>query len=210
MASKVYPKWKEAVIQAASNSSLGGTVKAALVDTGVYTYSDSHEFYSSVSSAVIGTPQTLVNKTYTNGTFDADDVTYTAVSGNTVEAIVIYIDTGNAATSRLVAYIDGTADVEVAVNASTSATSITTEDLPNTIASGATMTKISGTGPTTLTTTAQASAGARSVSVPALASGITAGAIYNYPIFGFGLPVTPNGGNITITWDSSGIFTPGL
>jgi hypothetical protein len=210
MASKVYPKWKEAVIQASSDSSLGGTVKAALVDTGVYTYSDAHEFYSSVSSAVIGTPQTLNNKTYTNGTFDGDDVTYTAVLGNTVEAIVIYIDTGNAATSRLVAYIDGTVDVEIAADASISAVAIVTEDLPNTVADNATLTKVSGSGPTTITVNGQHTAGDRTIDVDALTGALNAGAVYNYPIFGFGLPVTPNGGNITITWDTDGIFTPGM
>ena len=106
MANAVYPKWKEAIQQATANSSLGGTVKAALVDTGTYTYSAAHEFYSSVSSAVVGTPQTLGSKTFTDGVFDAADITYTAVTGSTVEALVIYIDTGTAGTSRLYAYID--------------------------------------------------------------------------------------------------------
>jgi hypothetical protein len=130
MANALYPKWKEAVMQASSNSSLSGTVKIALVDTGTYTYSSSHEFLSSLSG-VVGTAQTLGSKTYTNGAFDAADVTYTAVTGNSAEALVIYIDTGTAGTSRLVAFID--------------------------------------TGQT-------------------------------------GLPVTPNGGDITVTFNASGIF----
>lgn len=132
MANALYPEWKEAVMQNASNSSLTGTVKAALIDTGVYTYSAAHDFWDDASAAVVGTPQTLANKTYASGTFDADDVTYTVVTGNTAEAIIIYIDTGTPATSRLVAYLD--------------------------------------TGQT-------------------------------------GLPVTPNGGNIGITFDAAGIFT---
>lgn len=106
MANAVYPKWKEAIQQATANSSLAGTVKVALVDTGVYTYSAAHEFYSSVSSAVVGTPQTLGSKTFTDGVFDAADATVPAVTGNTVEALVIYVDTGVAGTSRLYAYID--------------------------------------------------------------------------------------------------------
>jgi hypothetical protein len=130
MANAIYPKWKEAVMQASANSSLGGTVKVALVDTGTYTYSAAHEFLSSLSG-VVGTAQTLGSKTYTNGVLDAADVTYTAVTGATVEALVFYIDTGVAGTSRLVAYID--------------------------------------TGQT-------------------------------------GLPVTPNGGDITVAWNASGIF----
>lgn len=132
MANAIYPKYKEAVLQSSANSSLTGTVKVALVDTGTYTYSATHEFLSSLTG-VVGTAQTIgATKSYTNGTFDGGDVTFTSVSGNTVEALVIYIDTGTAGTSRLVAYID---------------------------------------------------------------TGVT------------GLPVTPNGGDITVTWNASGIFT---
>ncbi len=106
MANAVYPLWKQAAIDGSSNVALSGTVKAALVDTGTTAYSAAHDFYNDISGAVIGTPQTLGSKTYVNGLFDAADVTFTAVSGATVEAIVLYIDTGVAGTSRLFAYID--------------------------------------------------------------------------------------------------------
>lgn len=132
MANALYAKWKEQLLQFTANNNLSaGTVKVALVDTGVYTYNSADQFYSAVSSAVVGTPQTIGSKTFTNGVFDGADVTYTAVTGNSVEALVIYIDTGTASTSPLVAYID---------------TSVT------------------------------------------------------------GLPVTPNGGDITVTWNGTGIF----
>lgn len=131
MANAIYPIYKAALLGGLSNIDMdGGTVKAALIDTGTYTYSAAHDFYNDLSG-VVGTPQTIANTSVTGGLFDGDDVTYTAVSGNTVEAIIIYIDTGNTATSRLVAYID---------------------------------------------------------------TGVT------------GLPVTPNGGDISITWNASGIF----
>lgn len=132
MANAIYPKYKEALLDAAANVDLNdGTVKVALVDTGTYTYNSAHDFYNDLSG-VVGTPQTIANTTVTNGTFDGDDVTFTTVTGNSVEALVIYIDTGDTSTSRLVAYID---------------TSVT------------------------------------------------------------GLPVQPNGGDITISWNASGIFT---
>jgi hypothetical protein len=207
MTTKLYPKWKEAVMSGGANSQLNGTVKVALVDAGVYTYSDTHEFYSSVSAGVVGTPVVLNNKTFTNGTFDADDSTFTAVVGASIEALVIYIDTGTPSTSRLVAYIDGTAEVEVAVDASNGATTIVTEDLPNDIIDNGVMTKVSGSGPASITVNGAHTAGARSLSVDALSGALTAGARYSYAIAGFGLPVTPNGGNITVAWDASGIFT---
>ena len=133
MANAIYPKYKQSIISGGSNVDMSaGTVKVAMVDTGTYTYSSSDQYYSSVSSAVVGTPAALSSKTFTNGTFDAADVTFTAVSGSSVEALVIYVDSGSSATSPLVAYID--------TNAS-------------------------------------------------------------------GLPLTPNGGNVTLTWNASGIFT---
>jgi len=131
MANAIYPKYKEALLDASANIDINdGTVKVALIDTGVYPYNSAHEFYSSVSG-VVGTPQTINNTTVANGLFDGDNVTFTSVSGNSVEALLIYIDTGSAATSRLVTWLD---------------------------------------------------------------TGVT------------GLPVTPNGGDITITWNASGIF----
>ena len=131
MANALFPKWKEQLLQFTANNNLSaGTVKVALVTAG-YTYSSSDQFYSSVSASVVGTPQTIGSKTFTNGVFDGADVTFTAVSGSQVVSLVIYIDTGSAATSPLVAFID---------------------------------------------------------------TGVT------------NLPVTPNGGDILITWNASGIF----
>lgn len=104
MANAIYPKWKEALMQASANSSLGGTVKLALLDS-TYTYSAAHEFYSSVSG-VVGTPVTLASKTFTDGVFDAADVVFTALSGSQVQKMLLFIDTAVAGTSRLVVYLD--------------------------------------------------------------------------------------------------------
>lgn len=110
MANAVYPKWKEAIEQASANSALNGSgvtgVYAALV-TSAYTYSSSDQYYSSLSG-VVGTDQEITNKTFTNGLFDGDDVTYTSVAGgSTVTAIVLYVKNAGANTTwRLFAYID--------------------------------------------------------------------------------------------------------
>lgn len=48
----------------------------------------------------------FTTKTTAAGVADADDITFTSVSGATVEALVIYQDTGTGTTSRLIAYID--------------------------------------------------------------------------------------------------------
>ena len=111
MANAIYNKYLEAAIQQTANSSMAGSgttgVYVALVDTGTYTFSQTHEFYSSVASAQIGTEVELGTKTFTAGLFDAADTTFTAVSGTTAEALVIFIKNAGANTTwRLVAYID--------------------------------------------------------------------------------------------------------
>lgn len=107
MANALYPKWKEAIQQATANSSLAGNVKALLVDLADYTYSASHEFLSDVAIAGrVASSGNLASKTFTNGLFDAADATFTAVTGDVSEALIIYVDTGVVGTSRLVAYFD--------------------------------------------------------------------------------------------------------
>lgn len=131
MANTLYPKWKEAVLNGGTNVALSGTVKVTLVDLADYTYNAAHDFIDDVPSGARVATATLGTKTYTNGVFDAADSTFTAVTGDQSEALVIWIDTGVESTSRLVAFFD---------------------------------------------------------------TGVT------------GLPVTPNGGDITVTWNGSGIF----
>lgn len=115
MASVLFPKGKEKFLSGAIDLT-SDTIRVALVDTGVYTYSGAHEFYSSVSSGVVGTPQTLAGVSVTDGVVDAADVTFTGVSGATVEALVLYKDTGDAATSPLIAYIDSGTGLPVTPN----------------------------------------------------------------------------------------------
>ncbi len=107
MANTLYPKYKETILApGGSGVDLSAdTIKVALVDTGTYTYSSAHQFYSSVSG-VVGTPVTLASKTVTSGAFDAADITFTGVAGATVETLIFYKDTGVAGTSNLIYYMD--------------------------------------------------------------------------------------------------------
>lgn len=132
MANSLYPLWKQQLLQGTGSTALSGTVKAVLVDTGTYTYNAAHQYYSNLTGVAGGTPPTLTSKTFTNGVFDAADTVFLSVpAGVTLEAIVLYCDTGTTTTSPLIAYLD---------------------------------------------------------------TGIT------------NMPVTPNGGDITVVWNASGIF----
>jgi hypothetical protein len=118
MPNALYPKAKEAALAAGLNLA-AGTVRAQLVDTAAYTYSAAHEFLSDLpGGARIGAAATLASKTLTNGVFDAADATYSGLSAApTIEAIVIYVDTGTEGTSRLVAYIDTATGLPIASGA---------------------------------------------------------------------------------------------
>lgn len=108
------------------------TLRAALVDTGVYTPNfDTDAFMSSVAAGAIARSGDLTTSSAL-GVADATDATFTAVTGATCEAVVLYAFITNDAASIPIALIDQTS------NAS--------------------------------------------------------------------LPVTPNGGDITVVWNASGIF----
>ena len=82
-------------------------IKCVLIDEGVDTpVPATDEDLADISTAVIATSGNFASKTSTNGVADAADITLTAVTGATVESIVIYYDTTVAATSLLIAYID--------------------------------------------------------------------------------------------------------
>jgi hypothetical protein len=101
----IYPKYLEALISGGANSQLNGVVKLALLRDGLYTYSAAHQFYSDISSAVVGTPQTLTSKSFDSGKLGAVSVAFTDLgTGIIIGALVLYIDTGVAGTSRLIFY----------------------------------------------------------------------------------------------------------
>jgi len=105
MANAIYPSAREGFL-AGSIDWDANSFRAVLIDTGTYTYSSAHDFYNDLSG-VVGTESGLfAGKTTTSGVADADDITFTAVAGSTIEAIVIFKDTGNVATDSLICYID--------------------------------------------------------------------------------------------------------
>jgi hypothetical protein len=111
------------------------TVKAVLTDhSGATPNTATHDFLDDISAGTVATSPALAGKTFgavAAGVFDADDVTFASVSGASAESFSLFVDTGNAATSRLLSYWDDAT----------------------------------------------------------------------------GLPITPSGGNIIITWSTSGVFT---
>ena len=84
------------------------TFRAYLIDLNDYTPNfATDEFLDDIPAAAKVANATMVNTTVsTSGVCDADDTTFTTISGDVSEAIVIAKWTGAEATSRLIAYID--------------------------------------------------------------------------------------------------------
>lgn len=109
MANTLYDKARQRFLEGQFNW-MTDTIQAVLVDTANYTPNFSgHEFYQDITPAArIGLgPVTLsTGKSTAGGAADANDITFTTVSGPSVEAIVLFKWTGDPATSPLIAYID--------------------------------------------------------------------------------------------------------
>lgn len=128
MANALYPLAKKAFLDGDLDL-LSDDIKVVLVDLDDYTYSAQHEYLSDVpAGARVATSGNLASKSTTGGTFDSADPSFSAVSGDPAEALILYQDSGSAATSRLIAYYDtgvtglpvtpNGGDINVTVNAS--------------------------------------------------------------------------------------------
>lgn len=117
MANTLYDYCRQRFLEAQINW-MTDTVKVILVSTSAYTPQTAvHQYLADVpvSSRIAG-PVTLTAKATTGGAADAADCTFSSVSGATINAIVIYKDTGTEATSPLIAYIDTATGLPITPN----------------------------------------------------------------------------------------------
>ena len=136
MTNFLYNAIRQAFLDASGPDLSSDDQRAILYDAADDTPLTSDDFLDDVvaGSRVATSAATLGGFSVTNGTYDAADETWSSVTGDQSEGIILYQHTGTESTSALILHLD---------------TSIT------------------------------------------------------------GIPVTPNGGDITVTWNASGIFTIG-
>jgi hypothetical protein len=79
-----------------------------LVDTALYAYDDNHEFLEDVPLAArVAVSGNLTGITIgEDGSFDTDDPMFTSVTGASIEAIILYVHTGDESTARLIMHQD--------------------------------------------------------------------------------------------------------
>jgi len=106
MANALYDKGRKAFMDG-DIAILTDDIDVILVDTDAYAVDlVNDEFLDAISVGDRISTTTLTGKSSTGGIFDADNAVFSAVTGDVSEALVLVKDTGNAATSRLIAYID--------------------------------------------------------------------------------------------------------
>ena len=92
-------------------------IRVILVDNTDYTVNlSTHDFLDDVTVGGRVATAALTGESVTTNVFDANDVTFSAVTGDSVESIVIYKHTGTESTSRLICYIDTATNLPVTPN----------------------------------------------------------------------------------------------
>ena len=115
MTNQLYPSFKALLLNGDIDLA-ADDIKVALVDTNDVAFSTSHDFLNDVSASVVATSGNLASKTTTGGVFDAADITFTGVTGDVSEALILYKDTGSAATSPLICFIDSATGLPITPN----------------------------------------------------------------------------------------------
>lgn len=108
MANALYNTWKQDVLNKVFDMDTD-VIKASLIDSADYTFSAAHDEYSGASRdvaavAIVAESAALGSPTIVNGVFDTADFSWTAVTGDQSEAVILWDDT--LTNDRLVAFFD--------------------------------------------------------------------------------------------------------
>lgn len=105
MASRMYAKGKEHILNGDIDF-LNDNIVVMLVSSEYVPDTDVDEACSVIPQNAIIAEETLSGTTISNGVFDADDITFSAVSGAVVSYIVIALDSPAYSTNWLISIID--------------------------------------------------------------------------------------------------------
>lgn len=176
---------------------LSSTIKATLIASSGYTFSSAHTRISDVISGARLSTVTLSGKSVTNGVLSAaTPLTFSSVTGAS-QGMYIWHDTGTESTSPLLGWFDGL--ILVTIARTSSATPIFTVDpVLGAILATATLTRLTGSGASTITLSngSNASFGDRTLTANANVS-VNAGDTYSVPLLNGGFPLSdPGGGSV--------------
>lgn len=117
MANALYGKGREGFLDGSIDWDTD-TIKCVLVDSADYTLNiDTDDNLDDIAAGGrVATSDALASKTVTLGVADAADITFSSVSGDQSEYLILYKDTGTESTSRLIACIDTATGLPVTPN----------------------------------------------------------------------------------------------
>lgn len=104
MPAKLYAAGIEGILD--GSISLSGDIRALLVASSYVLDADFDVTLDDLAGAINGRSASLTGKTFTAGTFDADNTSVTAAAAVPCKAIVIYQHGATDSLARLIAYID--------------------------------------------------------------------------------------------------------
>lgn len=124
MTNALYGKYREKALGHATADVdwINDNIKVTLVDAADYVLGgniDVHDVMDTTTvpaAARVAVSGNLASKTSTLGVANAANVTFTAVTGDPSEALIIWKDSGTPATSYLIAYIDTATGLPVTPN----------------------------------------------------------------------------------------------
>jgi len=109
VANALYNTFKEGILGNTAFDMDTDGIKASLIDSADYTFSAAHDEYSGGArdvalASVVAESAALGSPTVASGVFDTANFTWTAVTGDVSEAVILWDDT--LANDRLVAFYD--------------------------------------------------------------------------------------------------------
>jgi hypothetical protein len=114
MANFVYNQAKQSILEGDIDVT-NNTLKLLLVTSSYSPDEDNDQFVNDISApAIVHRSAALQNVTNIFGVLDAHDIIIADFPGTAFSSIIIYVDTGNDATSRLLAYIDESSGIPFA------------------------------------------------------------------------------------------------
>jgi hypothetical protein len=116
MANSLYATGRDAFLNG-NIDFLSDNIKMALISNAYTPNLTLHQYWSDISSNVVGTPQLLSSKSTSGGVANCANVTFLAVAGgSTVSYLALYKDTGTPSTSPLIGLYDTATGIPIATS----------------------------------------------------------------------------------------------
>jgi hypothetical protein len=109
MANAAYPNYRNILLGGGNHGPVdldGDTIKGYLIDTADEAYNSADQDIADITGAGIVSTATLSGLSVASQAFTSTAITFASVTGDVSEAVILWKDSGVAATSALIAFYD--------------------------------------------------------------------------------------------------------